>query len=665
MVDLDPVHRALGEGRFADAEAMVAALTIAHPDSGAAWMLRAMLACQSRRYAEAESAALHAAGADPACAQTRYVLARARKGRGDLAGAAEACRAALALRPDYPEALVSLAIVQRSRGAGAEALALLERAVELRPDMAEAQHNLATLLAARGHAARAAAAFERSLGSGTQRPDAWIGLGEARLALAQWPDAVAAFDRALDADAALPAAHHGRGVALREQGRYAEAAEAFQRSCDLAPDHAQAWNNLGLAQHALGRDAPAETCYRHALALDADAVEPLVNLALLFEERGRFDTAEQLLRAGVERHPEDARVWNNLGVKLLALQRAREALQCFERATTLDPALHSGHLYAGIAHLQLGDYARGWALYESRWAAMPALQAARPVIDAPEWTGEALAGATIVVIAEQGLGDALQFVRYVPLLAARGARVALLTHAPLKRLFRSVAGVATVHAFGEALPPARWQIAMLSLPRLFGTTLATVPAGAAYLAADDACRVAWSRRLGAARGLRVGLAWAGDPRPADRRASAVDRRRSIPLTDCAALWSVPGIEWYSLQKGPASSQIAALPQPSPLADHTHALHDFDDTAALVLNLDLVISVDTSVAHLAGALGRPVWLLSRFDGCWRWLLDRDDSPWYPSLRIFRQSRPLDWGPVIERVAGALRIEAGRRGAPNHS
>lgn len=425
-----------------------------------------------------------------------------------------------------------------------------------------------------------------------------------------------------------------------------------------APQDAQTWNSLGLAEQALDHIVQAETCYRRALALDALAVEPLVNLATLFEEQGRFEEAAILLEGGVRQHPTDARVWSNLGVKRLALKEAARAIECFERAMALDPTLASARLYAGIARLLCGDFERGWPLYEARWDAVPALAASRPAGAAREWGGEALDGAPILLYAEQGLGDALQFVRYAPLVAARGGRVHLVTHAALKRLFESVPGVTSVHAFGEPLPACPWQAALMSLPRVMMTTLGSVPNGVPYLSASAADRDREALRLGPRSALRVGFVWAGDPRPDDRRATVVDRRRSVSLAACAALWSVPGIEWYTLQKGAAAAQIRSLPSDVHLIDHTSELDDFLDTAALVSNLDLVISVDTSVAHLAGALGVPVWLLSRSDGCWRWLLDREDSPWYPSLRIFRQEHPFAWGPLIARVADALQAHAAR-------
>ena len=257
---------------------------------------------------------------------------------------------------------------------------------------------------------------------------------------------------------------------------------------------------------------------------------------------------------------------------------------------------------------------------------------------------------TLLLHAEQGLGDTLQFCRYVPLIAA-GAKTVLEVQAPLVRLLSRLPGVASIVAQGACLPPFDAHCPLLSLPGALGTTLDTIPAATAYLAADPALAAEWSERLAGLAGLRVGIVWAGSARD-DPELAAVDARRSISLEALAPLAGAPGVSFISLQKGEPAAQASRPPLGMALADFTADLDDFEDTAALVANLDLVISVDTAVVHLAGALGKPVWLLNRFDTCWRWLLNRDDSPWYPTLRQFRQSSPGDWTSVIAAVRKAL-------------
>lgn len=263
------------------------------------------------------------------------------------------------------------------------------------------------------------------------------------------------------------------------------------------------------------------------------------------------------------------------------------------------------------------------------------------------WRGEDITGRTILLYAEQGLGDTLQFVRYVPMVAARGCHVLLEVQPALVRLLHTIPGVTQIVARGDTLPPFDVHCPLLSLPRAFSTRLETIPAAIPYLHADPAATAGWLAKLLNKGGLRVGLVWSGSPHNDDAGAHKLDRRRSIPLAEFAPLSDLPGVVLVSLQQHDpehTGTRPLVLPLIDPMAD----VVDFADTAALTVNLDLVIAVDTSVAHLAGGLGKPVWMLSRYDGCWRWLHGRDDSPWYPNMRIYRQTRPRDWSAVIARI-----------------
>jgi hypothetical protein len=331
---------------------------------------------------------------------------------------------------------------------------------------------------------------------------------------------------------------------------------------------------------------------------------------------------------------------------LANLGRRREALASCDRAIALKPDSPEARFNRAACHLALGDYERGWEEYEWRWQTRHA--AALPDLPGPLWQGNA--NQTILVHAEQGFGDSLQFCRYVPMLAKR-ATVVLDVPRPLVRLLSSLDCDVRIVARGDDLPPFDAWIPMLSLPRAFNTTLATVPAAVPYLRADPEQASRWRDRVAALPGRKVGLVWAGSPLSPQPRALAMDRRRSMTLQQFAPLAALPGLCLISLQKGDAATQKP--PAGMVLHDWTEELHDFADTAALVAAMDLVISVDTSVVHLAGALARPVWVLNRYDQCWRWLSDRTDSPWYPTARLFRQPEPGDWSSVIGEVAKALR------------
>lgn len=354
----------------------------------------------------------------------------------------------------------------------------------------------------------------------------------------------------------------------------------------------------------------------------------------------------------------------NLAVALTTLGQHGKALSGYERALRLDPDDGRARLNHALTRLRLGDLPGGWTLWAEAGAArFPRL---------PSWAGEPLEGRRVLLHAVEGNGDTLQCVRYAPLVAARGGRVVLEVQPGLVALLRGMDGIEAVVAQGEIqrerVPPVDCHAAIMDLPRLFATTLDSIPA-IPQLAADPARAVAWRGWLDSlpvpAECLKVGLVWAGDPRPQDPDAHAMDAVRSLPLARLSPLAALAGdaVCFISLQKGPGAAQAADPPAGMVLHDPTAALHDFADTAALIGGLDLVITVDTAVAHLAGTLGKPVWVLSRFNGCWRWLDGREDSPWYPSLRLFVQPNPGDWNSVVARVADRLRalVSSRRRAA----
>ncbi len=416
-----------------------------------------------------------------------------------------------------------------------------------------------------------------------------------------------------------PRAHNALGMVQHDLHRMAEAENSFRGAVRLDPGFAAAWVNLGLVRQKRGAPAEAEACYCSALALGADSSVVGGNLGLALLEQGRVEAAEAACRMAVAGGNDPARV--NLAMVLLLTGRLRE----------------------------------GWAAYEARHALDPWRE------PAPRLTALSQAhGSTVLVRAEQGFGDTLQFCRYVPLLARLGARVILQVPGALVRLLSGLS--AEIVADDTLPPPVDRCCRLMSLPRLFDTTLDTIPAAVPYLAAPAAAVAVWRQRLAGLEGCKVGLVWGGGVRDRDGHAGAIDRRRSLPLSALAPLAEVPGCDFVSLQLGPAAAQIGQ-PGTPPLFDPTGLLRDFADTAALIAALDLVIAVDTAVAHLAGALGCRVWLLNRFDTCWRWLRERNDSPWYPTLQQFRQPVAGDWGSVVARVRDALADQAARVVAGN--
>ncbi len=502
----------------------------------------------------------------------------------------------------------------RRRGATREAIDHFARALQAQPNRPEWNYNLATALAEAGRLNEAAAGFRAALRLRPAFWEAWNNLGLVLTDRGEPAEAAECFRAALRLQPRIPETHTHLGIALRRLGRLDEAASALREAIRLRPRHADAHNVLGAVRQEDGAVGEALACYQAALAV----------------------------------RPDHADARNNLGTALGELGRRDEAIAAYLAAIALEPDFADARHNLAMALLARGDWDRGWAEYEWRWRT-PQFRGARRGFAQPHWGGAAAPGRTLLIHAEQGFGDTLQFCRLAALAAARGPRVVLEVQRPLARLLRGLPGVAQVVARGEALPAFDLHCPLLSLPRALGLTVATVPAETPYLRADPALARAWRARLDAVTARpRVGLTWAGNPRSHAPDLAAAARRRCVPPERLVPLLDTPGAAFVSLQKdGPA------LPPGVPVLDFMAEMEDFADTAALIANLDLVISVDTAVAHLAGALGKPVWLLDRFDPCWRWFTDRRDSPWYPTLRIYRQPHPADWESVVAEVAADLR------------
>jgi hypothetical protein len=411
-----------------------------------------------------------------------------------------------------------------------------------------------------------------------------------------------------------PAAHNNLGIALRDRGRLDEAIAAFRQALALDPNSPQPHNNLGTALRDQGQLSEAIAAFRDAIALNPNLAEVHNNLAMALGDQGRLD----------------------------------EAIIAHREAIAIKPSFAKAHYNLGMALLTRGEFEQGWKEYEWRWKCkgVPLLL---KNFSQPQWDGSPLNGRTILLHTEQGLGDAIKFIRYVPLVAERGGKIVIVCFPELQKLFRSMPGNWRIVSPAQPFPVFDVHSPLLSLPRVLGTTLSNIPSAVPYLSGDAEKVRSWQHRLAShSPKLNVGLVWAG--RPTQRN----DRNRSVKLATFAPLGRIPGVRFFSLQKGEAASQTKAPSTPLELIDWTQELNDFEDTAALIANLDLVISVDTAVAHLAGAMGKPIWtLLSSVPG-WHWLLEREDSPWYPSMRLFRQTTRGDWDSVITRVAEALSL-----------
>ncbi|HVM77903.1 MAG TPA: tetratricopeptide repeat protein [Stellaceae bacterium] len=401
------------------------------------------------------------------------------------------------------------------------------------------------------------------------------------------------------------------GEKLRQRGALAEAELLLERALAAAPAIPAGWNSLGLLRQMQGNDAAAAACYRRALDVAPNFVPSLTNLGSLEFGRGNF-------AAALEHH---------------------------DRALAVAPDYAIGHWNRALVLLTMGDYARAWADYEWRWRIPELLRSAEVRIQERRWRGEDPAGKVLLLQSEQGVGDTIQFVRYAPAIAARGARVVLAVQPSVVSLLRQLRGLEQVAAIDAPLPPFDMQATLPDLPGICRTLLETIPAPQGYLVPDPALAERWKRQLADERRPKVGLVWAGNPRHRD------DRNRSLPAEILKSLVAHPGIAWFSLQMGARARDLAGLGA-GEVVDLTRDLTDFSETAAALGALDLLISVDTAPIHLAGALGLPGWLLLPEKSDWRWLRGREDTPWYSSLRLFRQSEQGNWTQVIARVREAL-------------
>ena len=555
--------------------------------------------------------------------------------------------------PRHADALHLLGLIRSERGALAEAEALIRQAIDINEN-AIFFGNLGIVLIDQDKSQEAEAALRHAAEIAPSYAFAHYNLGTIFMDTLRFDEAEASFRQVCAIDPSHSKSHRDLGLVLMRTDRLAEAEVVLRRSLSINSNDSVACNSLGTLLLLTGRGDEGETQFRRAIELVPRNVDAHYNLGTRYMRTHRLPQAEQALRRAIELSPVHGDAHMNLGNVLACAGRTAEAETVYRQAIGLRS--NSSGVQWNLSHVLLkqGQYAEGWRLFESRFDA-PCSNVTEPLLPFPRWQGEPLNGKSLLVCAEQGFGDTLQFCRYLTGLKRQGlAKLSVACPPTLVALLETIEEVDHCIAFdgSQVLPAHDWWCSFMSLPFHFSTTMESIPASIPYLRVPAARRTHWKDYVPSAK-VKVGLIWAGDPRPSQPDAHSTDTRRSLNCHDYLPILQIGGIKFVSLQKGEATQpQINGIPEALRPLDPMNEVRDFADTAAIIEQLDLVISVDTSTAHLAGALGKPVWILSRFDGCWRWLEGRDDSPWYPTARLFRQTEPGDWSKVIRRVAQAL-------------
>jgi tetratricopeptide (TPR) repeat protein len=565
---------------------------------------------------------------------------------GRAAEAGEICSRILEADPKHLDAInVSGALcVQRGDLEGARRF--FERGVDAAPSSPEARNNLGVVLQQLGRWDEALASFERALKIAPGYADAWFNRAVVLGELARWDEALQSYRRMIALQPGNARAFNNCGNVLQKLRRWAEALECYGAALALRPDYVEALNNRGAVLRELKRWDEALASYDGALQLKPGYAEALNNRAIALKETNRWTEAVQSAGLALAARPGYAEALNTLGFALHDLRRWDEALRSYERAIELKPDYAEPRWNMALLHLLRGEYREGWELFEWRWRTQDIAPQARD-FPRPLWLGkEPLAGRTILLHAEQGLGDIIQFSRYVAPVIDLAARVIFEVPAPLLKLMATSFPRAEVIARNDPKPDFDVHCPLASLPLAFGTTLASIPGGAAYLDPSVAVEERWRATLGPQSRPRIGIAWAGNPAQRNNHNRSMAFSRLLPLFDL-------DVEIHCLQKDIPESDRGALAQCARLKMWGDELRDFADTAGLIRALDVVVSVDTSVAHLSGALGQATWIPLTYAADYRYLLERDDSPWYPSARLFRQESPGDWDRVVARIGNELR------------
>ena len=679
----DEVNRLIdlfNQERYIEGEDIAHRLTLRFPQAGFAWkMLGVMLKLQGRstealepmqkavellprdaeahsnlgvnlkeqgRLTEAEAIYRRALEIKPDFAEAHNNLGNTLRDQGRLTESEASCRRAVEIKPDYAEAHSNLGVTLQALGRLTEAEASYRRALEIKPDFAETHNYFGNTLRELGRLIDAESSYRRAVEIKPDYAEAHSNLGVTLQALGRLTEAEASYRRALEIKPDFAETHNYFGNTLRELGRLTEAESSYRRALEIKPDFAEAHSNLGVTLQALGRLTDAEASYRRALEIKPDYAEVYSNLGNTLRDQGRLTESEASYRRTLEIKPDLAETHNNLGITLMEQGRFTESEASYRRALEIKPDYSEAKYNMSLLLLLLGCFEEGWEKYEWRWGRKES--PGMPDFGRPLWLGEtSIQGKCVQLWGEQGVGDSIQFLRYTPRVANLAAEVFVRLPSTLTELVQR--SFKSVKVLAERGLPVKfdYHCPLMSLALAFRTfSESDIPSDVPYLTPDPEKQSKWRKRLEKDDKLLVGIAWRGNSRHKN------DRNRSIPFELLRGLLEIDQIRWVILQKPLENKEVLQLKQLAHCVVVSDELIDFDETAAVTAELDLMISVDTAVAHLAGALGKPVWVLLPYVPDWRWLLDREGSPWYPSARLFRQPKIGDWNSVVQRIAHEL-------------
>jgi len=607
------------------------------------------------KFEQAIGAYQQAISLKPDYAEAYHNMAIVLQSQGNYACAAEKCGCAISLKPDYARAYNTMGFVLQMQGDIAGAAENYRKAIHFKPDFAEAYNHLGVVLSKQENFDEAIDSYRRALAIIPDYAEVYNNLSIALKARGRLDEAIEHCRQALALEPEFAEAHFNLGNAMKDQGRYDEAMENYRHALKIDPDYAEVYSNLAIALNELGRYEEATGNCERAIRLKCDYAEAYNNFGIILRNRGQFAEAIMNYKKAIQLEPQFHEAYYNLGNSLKELGRCDDAIKNYQRAMKIKPDYAQAHWNLSHAFLLSGDLARGWEGYE--WRRNPELDILTypHQHDKPRWDGSAFAGRRLLVHCEQGLGDSLQFARYLPMLKARGGTVIFEAWKPLHGILHDFEGIDELLELSFAKKTDAdfdFYVSLMDLPGIFGTTLDTIPAEVPYIHADPEKVRHWQDRL-SDDCFKIGIVWAGST------AHGNDQNRSCPIELFAPLAAIDGVRLYGLQKGPAASHLDRLSQVMTIENFSEDMDDFADTAGLIENLDLIISVDTAPAHLAGAMARPTWILLPFAPDWRWMLERRDSPWYPTMRLFRQKKWGDWRGVFEDAAEELRMLVGSR------